>query len=115
MHAVIIGASGGIGGAITAALAMREDVSTIHAFSRSGNALSHAKIHAGQLDLEDEASIAAAAKTVASIGAPDFVFVATGILSDGADLQPERTFKSQKREAFERVFSINTYGPALIA
>ncbi|MEL6860947.1 MAG: SDR family NAD(P)-dependent oxidoreductase [Pseudomonadota bacterium] len=115
MQAVIIGASGGIGSALTRALAERSDVSRVHALSRSGIGVDSEKVVPGSIDLMDEASIAAAAETVAEYGSPDLVFVATGLLSDGADLQPERSFKQQSTDAFERVFAINTYGPALVA
>ena len=115
MKAVIIGASGGIGAALTRALADHPDVTRIHALSRSGIALEHAHITPGRIDVTDEASIAAAAERVAADGPPDLTFVATGILSDGAELQPERSFKQQTAAAFERVFAVNTFGPGLVA
>ena len=115
MQAVIIGASGGIGAAMTAALAERREIELVHALSRSGHASSHPSVQSGMLDLVDEDSIAAAAKRVAESGAPDLVVVATGILSDGQTLRPEKSFRQQSPEAFERVFAINTFGPALIA
>ncbi len=115
MQAVIIGASGGIGAALTRALAERADVTRVFAFSRTGQAFDHSHIVPGKIDLTDEESIVAAAEMVAQSGAPDLVFVATGLLSEVEGLQPERSFKQQTVDAFERVFAINTYGPALVA
>ncbi|WOR15628.1 SDR family NAD(P)-dependent oxidoreductase [Hyphomonas sp. FCG-A18] len=115
MQAVIIGASGGIGAAFVQALAVREGIECVHALSRSGSGPSHEVIKPGQIDLTDESSIAAAAERVKAIGAPDLAIVASGILFDGQILQPEKSFRHQSAQAFERVFAINTFGPALVA
>ena len=115
MRAVIIGASGGIGGEITTALSGRQGVSAIYALSRSAFDPSLPKVVASPIDLVDEDSIAAAAARVAADGAPDLVIISSGILSDGADLKPEKSLRQQDRESFQRVFAINTIGPALIA
>ncbi|MEM9573292.1 MAG: SDR family NAD(P)-dependent oxidoreductase [Pseudomonadota bacterium] len=115
MRAVIIGASGGIGRAVVEALIARADVDAIYSFSRTPTEWAHAKVRSAPLDLLDEASIAAAAKIVANDGAPDLVFVATGLLSNGAALQPEKSLRQQSAAAFEQVFAINTFGPALVA
>ena len=53
--AVVIGASGGIGAAVVEALRASNRFAVVHALSRSGTGL----------DLEDEASIAAAAARIA--------------------------------------------------
>jgi len=115
MQAVIIGASGGIGAAMTAALAERSDVDLVHALSRSGRALPHPSVQSGFVDLLDEDSIAAATARIVERGTPDLVVVATGILSDGQSLSPEKSLRQQNPDAFQRVFAINTFGPALIA
>lgn len=115
MQAVIIGASGGIGGAMVTQLAERGNVERIHALSRNAVNHPHPNVHEGSIDLMDDESIATAAQRVASQGAPDLVIVATGILSNADGLQPEKTLRRQERSAFEHVFAINTFGPALIA
>lgn len=115
MQAVIIGASGGIGRALTDALAERADMTRIHALSRSGETPAQPKVEPGQIDILDEASLEAAAARVAGEGEPELVIVASGILSDGAELQPEKSYRHQNRAAFERVFAVNTIGPALVA
>ncbi|MEO1641882.1 MAG: SDR family NAD(P)-dependent oxidoreductase [Pseudomonadota bacterium] len=115
MRAVIIGASGGVGGAFVTHLSARTDVETVHALSRSGQSPTGPKITPGTIDITDEDSVAAAAEAVKTQGAPDLVIVASGILSDGEALQPEKTYRHQSMSNFERVFAINTFGPGLVA
>ncbi|MEP1145068.1 MAG: SDR family NAD(P)-dependent oxidoreductase [Henriciella sp.] len=115
MRAVIIGATGGIGRELVQQLANRADVEIVYALSRSGDTPPHDKVVAARLDLQDEASIEAAAVRVASEGTPDLVILASGLLSDEAGLNPEKSFRQQSSAAFEKVFAVNTFGPALVA
>ncbi len=108
--AVVIGASGGLGGAMVDLLAADPAVQVVHAFARRALP-ERARVSTGALDLADEASIAAAA---AAVGAADLVFVATGLLHDGA-IQPEKTWRSLDAAALTRLFAVNTIGPALVA
>jgi NAD(P)-dependent dehydrogenase (short-subunit alcohol dehydrogenase family) len=111
--AAVIGASGGIGSAIVKLLS-GGNFDVVHAFSRSGNSLVLPNVRSAKLDLEDEASIAAAAATIGN-GAPlRVIFVATGLLHDDM-LEPEKTFRSLNGEKLARSFRINAVGPALIA
>ncbi|WP_084398488.1 SDR family NAD(P)-dependent oxidoreductase [Henriciella aquimarina] len=112
MSAVIIGATGGIGRALTLGLKERGYGKPIHALSRSGGGDWPAGIAPGRIDILDEESIAAAAGTV---GDPDLVIVASGILSDGDRLQPEKSWRHQSMPAYEEVFRLNTFGPGLVA
>lgn len=114
MRAVIIGATGGIGGALIDGLVAR-GVEHLYAFGRSKPNRTLPRVETGQLDLTVEDSIIQAAEQVEKTGAPDLVIVASGILSDGAALKPEKSLRQQNRAAFEQVFAINTIGPALIA
>jgi len=115
MRVVVIGASGGIGGALTETLANSPRVESVIACSRRGTLPDHPKIEAATLDLEDEASIAAVAERAGRDGQPlDLVITASGILHDGADLGPEKTWRHLDAGALERVYRINTIGPALI-
>jgi NAD(P)-dependent dehydrogenase (short-subunit alcohol dehydrogenase family) len=111
-RAAVIGASGGVGGAL--ALALAEDGAEVFAFSRSGRAPDHAALRPGRIDLLDEASIAAAARTLAEAGPPDLVLVATGLLH-GEGVQPEKTWRQIEPNALARLFAVNATGPALVA
>ncbi len=115
MQAVIIGASGGIGAALTKALSDNPAMSRVHALSRSSLGLQHPKVLLGSIDILSENSVETAALKIKEMGTPELVIVASGILSDGADLQPEKSYRQQSMESFERVFRVNSFGPALVA
>lgn len=105
--AVVIGASGGIGGAFADALDDEASHAKVWRFGRSLSGDAH-------LDLTDEASIAAAAAQVAAGPPPSLVFVATGILGEG-ERGPEKALRDLDPDWLARMFAINTIGPALIA
>lgn len=107
--AVIIGASGGIGAALCAAIADEGCYDVIHALSRSGSRSGHAPI-----DIEDEASIAAAAATIAAGPAPSLVIVATGLLHDG-ERSPEKSYREFDAAWMAKTLAVNAIGPALVA
>lgn len=104
-NAVIIGASGGIGGAIAAHLAAQAETANIIGLSRRD----------GTIDLKHEASVAAAAELVRQRGiCPDLVIVATGILHEGAS-GPEKSIRDLNAEWMLENYHINAVGPALAA
>lgn len=105
--AVVIGASGGIGGAFEAALIDEGAFDVVHGFARSRSGPQH-------LDLVDEASIAAAAAHVAQGPAPTLVIVATGLLHAG-DRGPEKALRELDANWLAQVYAVNTIGPALVA
>ncbi|WP_066548324.1 MULTISPECIES: SDR family NAD(P)-dependent oxidoreductase [unclassified Sphingomonas] len=105
--AVVIGASGGIGGAFADAIEAEGTFACVWRFARSFDGDRH-------LDLTDEASIAAAAARVATGPAPTLVFVATGILHDDAR-GPEKALRDLDGDWLARVYAINAIGPALVA
>lgn len=96
------------------ALADRGDVEVVHAVSRSG-VEGEGKTVSHIADITDEAALSAVASAIKTQGAPDLVIVASGILSEGEALQPEKSYRHQSMDAFERVFRINTFGPGLVA
>lgn len=104
--AVVIGASGGIGAAVCSLLQESKRVGHILALSRSDPA--------NNIDLADEASIAAAAGRAAQLPNLRLVFVATGLLHDGDDLQPEKALRALDPAALARNFAVNATGPALV-
>jgi NAD(P)-dependent dehydrogenase (short-subunit alcohol dehydrogenase family) len=114
MQAVIFGATGGIGAALAQQLSARSDIALVHAVSRTGTKPAEGVLsHTADITQEDQ--LAAVASAIKAHGAPALVIVATGILSDGDALQPEKSARHQSLDAFEQVFRINTFGPALIA
>ena len=116
VNVVVVGASGGIGQALTTKLTQSSAVRRITACSRSAPRLEHPKIRHQLLDVEDEATIASAAKAVqAERSALDLVFVASGILHEDGALRPEKTWRALDGAALERVYRINAVGPALVA
>ncbi|MEH3148134.1 MAG: SDR family NAD(P)-dependent oxidoreductase [Methylobacterium frigidaeris] len=111
--AVVVGASGGIGRALVAAIAARGDHAPVFALSRSG-ATHPAPILSVPADVTDEASIAAAAGTIARAGPVGLVVVATGLLHRGG-LAPEKALRALDPAAMAELFAVNAIGPALVA
>jgi NAD(P)-dependent dehydrogenase (short-subunit alcohol dehydrogenase family) len=96
--AVVIGASGGIGGAFEATLVQEGAYEAVHGFARSRSGMQH-------LDLLDEDSIAAAAAQVARGPEPTLVLVATGLLHEG-DRGPEKTLRSLDPDWLARLYAV---------
>ncbi|MBY8828251.1 SDR family NAD(P)-dependent oxidoreductase [Hephaestia mangrovi] len=104
---VIIGASGGIGGALADAIEDEGAYDHVWRFARSF-------VGDDRLDLDDEASIAAAAERVATVESPSLVIVATGLLHDESR-GPEKAMRQLDPAWLARQFAINAVGPALVA
>lgn len=111
--ACVFGASGGIGRALCDALAAC-GTTTIYAGSRSGTAPQGAPFRPFAFDLKDEASIAAAAEAMRA-DPPEWLIVATGVLTLPDGTGPERTHKRLDAATMAEVLALNTIGPALIA
>lgn len=99
LHALVVGATGGIGSAVAGLL--EADGARVTRWSRSSG-----------IDLADPASITAAAAALP--GPPDLVFIATGVLH-GPGLSPEKANSQLSAAALTTAFAINTVGPALVA
>lgn len=116
LKTAVFGASGGIGKALAADLESCPAVSQVFRLSRQGPAAGADPGTWLPFDLEDETSIAdAAAAMRAEAGNLHLVIVATGMLHQGDDLQPEKTWRSLDAEALAAAFTLNSIGPALIA
>jgi NAD(P)-dependent dehydrogenase (short-subunit alcohol dehydrogenase family) len=105
--AVIVGASGGIGGALEAALIEEGAFEVVHGFARSRTGTQY-------LDLLDQPSIAAAAAHVARGPAPSLVIVATGLLHAGQH-GPEKALRDLNPDWLAQLYAVNAIGPALVA
>lgn len=99
VQALVIGASGGIGAAICAALKGR------------GAEVTRLSRREDGLDITDEASVAA--QFGALEGTFDLVIVATGALEIGAH-GPEKSLRHLSADALIAQFQLNAVGPALI-
>jgi NAD(P)-dependent dehydrogenase (short-subunit alcohol dehydrogenase family) len=99
-HAVVVGASGGIGSALAAAL--RQAGTEVTALSRPA------------LNLEDEASVERAASALRGGDPIDLVIVATGILAPPGQ-GPEKSLRDLDPESFAKVLEINAIGPMIVA
>ena len=98
-NVLILGASGGIGSAMSRACTARGD--RVTGLSRSADGF----------DITDEKSVAAHLQNVS--GPFDLVFVATGALEiDGSE--PEKTIRSIRAGAMLDQFALNAVGPALV-
>lgn len=103
--AVVLGARGGIGAAVTAALSRTGRFALVQGFHRGG---------APPLDLTEEASIAEAAGWARTCGLPlRLVFDATGMLQDDL-VTPEKSWRQLDADRLARSFAINAIGPALL-
>jgi NAD(P)-dependent dehydrogenase (short-subunit alcohol dehydrogenase family) len=98
-RALVVGASGGIGGALVAALAAQGVKVTGLSRSRDG------------LDMTDEASIV---RVLGALEAPfDTVIVATGALELGG-VGPEKSLRAVTPQALAAQFALNAMGPLLV-
>lgn len=101
LHALIVGASGGLGRAFAERLAADPAVAHVTGWSRSGG-----------VDPASEASITAA---MAALPAPpDLVIIAQGVLH-GQGLAPEKANSQLTARALEHSLAVNAIQPALLA
>jgi len=98
-RALIVGASGGIGGALVAEATRRGFEVTGLSRSQDG------------LDVTDDASVASAFDALT--GPFDLIFVATGALQIGTR-GPEKSIRQLDADALAAQFAVNAIGPALI-
>ncbi len=127
--AIIVGASGGIGGALAHALLDSGAFAAVVALSRAGDQPVVAddpdrvtRLLHGTIDLLDEQSIIAAvqgpvAQAHAGIpsAAPRLVLVATGALQGEGISPPERNLRALDAASLMRSYQVNAIGPALVA
>ncbi len=113
LRVAIIGASGGIGRACVKHFAA-DRASIVYAFSRSLKNFDYSNVREFYLDLLEEDSVERAAYHCTLEGTLDIVIVASGILHHD-DVMPEKSLKELSIINMEKIFAINTFGPALVA
>jgi NAD(P)-dependent dehydrogenase (short-subunit alcohol dehydrogenase family) len=113
-NVVVIGASGGIGAALTEQLANDSRVAVVHALARADLEHPSPSVKNGHIDITDEQSIQAAAAGCAAPAGVDLVIVATGVLHRSGEVRPEKRMLELDARVMGEVFAINAIAPALI-
>jgi len=103
-NALVLGASGAIGGALVQALRADPRCGQVHALSRRSNPA---------LDLGDEAGIATAAAQLRERGPLHLVVCATGVLQVNGRL-PEKRLAELDAATLAQALAVNAIGPALL-
>ena len=113
MKALVIGAGGGIGGAMLEALLERNAVERVHAsYFRSEPGFNHPRVCWHRVDMTNDASVE---QLVAEIDGPlDYLINTVGILHDGTN-QPERTIKRFDPDFYLRNIQTNALPTLLLA
>ena len=102
-RALVLGASGGIGGAFTAAVKGDPNCGSVTELSRSRDGL----------DITDDAAVGAAAARLSEAGLKfDLILCATGALVIHGN-GPEKTIKAIQADVMAAQFALNAIGPAL--
>lgn len=114
LRCVVVGSSGGIGAAMVDALVESDQVSRIHALSRTGRSHPSTKVANLTFDFTDEDSLIAAAQALQEVKPFDIIIVATGLLQ-GDGISPEKNLRALSHNGFAKSFEINTIGPAMTA
>jgi len=111
---IIIGSSGAIGSGFVRYYENQNPSNIIYSLSRKEIKYSNVSIKNVLIDIEDEETIKNAASICSDHGLFDKIIIATGILHND-DLSPEKSFRYLEKQKLDKVFSINTFGPAIIA
>ncbi|MGB7654908.1 MAG: SDR family NAD(P)-dependent oxidoreductase [Novosphingobium sp.] len=112
--AIVFGASGAIGRALTARLMTKGEHTAVYAAVRDTGADLPRGAVPLRFTLDDEAAISAALDAVSE--PLDLVIVATGLLHDPArGIAPEKSWRALDPAVMAAVYAANAIGPALIA
>lgn len=114
--AVVVGVSGGLGGALARTLGAQGRYDRVVGVARRRpedwpDSLDWTFIEA---DIQKEEDLAAAAQKLGPMGSLDRLVVATGLLH-GKGIAPEKTMRSLDAATLAQLFAVNAIGPALVA
>jgi NAD(P)-dependent dehydrogenase (short-subunit alcohol dehydrogenase family) len=119
--AVVVGASRGIGLAITKALLGYTEVKRVFASYRQAAsatdllALTDERLHCVQLDVTEETDIQQLVQLIKQGNCcPDFVINCAGILHEKG-VRPEKALSQCNANTLKRVFEVNSIGPLMLA
>lgn len=110
--AIVVGATGGVGSALAAALDADPRCGLVARLSRS----CPAEVASGlflPVDLLDENSVARAAETLSARAPFHLIITAVGVLR-AEGLEPEKSLRALAPDALARSYAINAIGPALV-
>lgn len=113
--AVVVGASGGIGGALVEGLRREPGWHKVVGVGRRRpkDWPDDPRLPFLVADLGQESGQAELAERIAALGAPGLVIIATGLLH-AEGLSPEKSMKAVTSEALLRLFEVNAVLPALV-
>lgn len=113
---VVVGSSGGLGGAFVEQLCKKDSVEQIECLSRSGAVpFENQKLTAHECDYNEPGFMDAIVKDLQSGEPIDLVIVATGLLHAQDGFGPEKSLRDLDAERLARAYHINAVGPAMVA
>ena len=114
LRCIVVGSSGGIGGALVEQLVNSPQVTHVHSLSRTGQSHPSTKVANLSFDFTDEDSLIAAAQTLQEVGPFDLILIATGLLQ-GEGISPEKNLRALSHESLAKSYEVNVIGPAMSA
>ena len=111
IHALVVGANGGLGGAIVDALLAITNVGVVHAWSRFLLEKDHHKLSSRQINMDNEDGLREAAQQIDHLS---LIIIATGVLHRSDGLTPEKSWKALDASNMTESFRINTLLPAMV-
>ena len=116
LNVVVVGATGGIGKALINIFSKNPNIANIFAVSRSPNNIDTQKVTILHANTDNENDILQISGIIQStVSEIHMVLIATGILHNGDEIKPEKSWRALNSHSFETVFRTNTFGPALVA